>query len=173
MNVFNRLASLSIRTRLSILVLAAIVFMVITALVAVTRFTALAQPAAESALQVIARERSAILNQVATRLVSVPQALAQSSNVRLALAQLLDQPGAEVPLASAQQAFQQALNDNLSIQQIRFVSLRGQVLVSVPTATNTDDRTALYYETLQTQPISGDQVYIGKLVDLPSTFAHV
>lgn len=167
MNVFNRLASLSIRTRLIIVVLAAALFLLITALVAVARFTALAQPAAESALQVIARERSAILNRVATRLVSVPQSLAQNGEVRSALARLTTEPESAEALTIARDAFQNVLNDNLSIQQIRFVTLNGKVLASVPTAATTDDRTAPYYDALQSQPITGDAVYIGKLIDKP------
>ncbi len=174
MNLFARIASLRLRLKLSISAMLAAFAIIIGAGVTVSQYASVAQPVARVLLQTAAQERLGKLNVVLSEIsLAVTQLTTDPATVQTYVNLGLN-PDIEANRKAVESAFQLIRNLRPNIQQIRFVTLEGDVqLASPPVGVNSDSGQEYYRVFRQRPPTLASNVYFERIQPDPSPSVNV
>ncbi|MCC7446040.1 MAG: GAF domain-containing protein [Anaerolineae bacterium] len=149
MNPLTRIASLSLRAKLTIGLLVAAVLVVIVAVFAADQYKLAIEPSTNLLVRALAEERASTLNGILAQTIRPVEYLSHTTADKFAA--LAATPDNAASRQEIERAFRTMLNDYPVYRQVRFVSLGGTVLVSVPNARQSSDVNEDYYKALSSK----------------------
>ncbi len=168
--MIGRFASLPIRFKLQLSLFIIALVLGGLALYATAEYGRGIQPTSGILVKTLAEERTNVLNMAVNMTTNTVTGLTNDqAAVKWYDALNSDPTNSEVRQTIAD-SFRTILSENHNFRQIRFVSPAGQVLVSVPPASSTDDTAQAYYQALKDHlPIGSVQnIYMGQISSDPN-----
>ncbi|MBX3062446.1 MAG: GAF domain-containing protein [Anaerolineae bacterium] len=162
MNIFARLASIPLRIKIALLAVLGIAVMVLLAVRAIAAYDALSQPAASVITEVVGKERSALLTEVATRLTGNVRRVSSDPKVGESLAQAAVGQRNVDTLAAALDTMRAVLNLDPAIKHIHLTTADGSVILAAPAIDDVNDADAQWYLDLKVRPIQDNSIYMGR-----------
>lgn len=166
MNLFTRIASLPVRLKLGLSLLIGALLVIVLAVFTVSQYTQLSQPVADSLAQVLATERAHLIDSIVNSTIGVTNHLATDQTMGSAYGMFGGNTGDNMGQQGLEEEYRNFLSDFPSLRRIRFVSLTGKVLVSVPSTLQANDQNEDYFKALQNSK-SPTNIYVGSLHKLP------
>lgn len=163
-------ASLSIRAKLLVFLVISVSLVAVLALFAATEYVQSTRPLTEVLVGTLGQDHSQTITGVITNYTNLVKNLVQNTtqdaNLSIAYVFLSGSPTDTASQAEIEDSFRNILNVNPSLRQLRYVAKSGQILVSVPVASKTNDSDESYYKTLSGKPPTND-IYVDALVAEP------
>jgi len=159
MNPLTIIASLSLRVKLTIGLLVAAILVIGISVFAASQYSEAIQPATNVLVSALAEERANALSGILAQTITPVEYLSHTNVDKFAA--LAADPNNAASRRDVETVFRTALNDYPVYRQVRFVSLAGAVLLSVPGAQNPSDVDEAYYKALSSKP-DVQQTYISQ-----------
>ncbi len=160
MNPLNTIASLSLRVKLTIGLVVTVVLVVTIALFAATQYSQAIQPSTNLLVRALAEERADAINAVLTQTARPIEYISHTAADKLVA--LTTDPNSALFRRDVETEFQTMLDAYPAYRQVRFVSLSGTVLLSVPSVPLSTDVDEEYYQALNGNP-DVQQTYVSQI----------
>jgi GAF domain-containing protein len=166
MKLLQRLATLPLRLRITLGIFVCAIVFVMLVVIAISQFNQVVPSAMTSVLSQYATERANLINLAIQKGQTLTLQIASDPSNQETFVSFNALPDKAPLRASLQTTFQQILNIEPSVRQIRFVSSSGNTLVSLPTAsedTNETDETYFRTFTEDVKGLSNTSVYVSEI----------
>jgi len=165
MTLLQRLASLSLRSKLIILLILSTLAIIVVVSAAAIQYGQ--GPTSQILVEQLTRDRLQDTSNVLKNGSDVAASLSNDQTILSAYSDLIKDNNNQVAERAIEDAFRFALNRQPTIRQFRFVSLQGRILASVPGSTGGDDSAQPYYQALKGRvpSVPTYDVYLGDVVN--------
>jgi GAF domain-containing protein len=147
--VGSSVASLSVRVKLTLFFIAAVVALGGLAWFALVSYDEAVEPLSDTLVRIMATERAAALNALASNYSALVELYAtDGAAFDLYEAALADSGENSLAVRQVETLFRTPVNIEASVRSIRFTDMQGRVIASVPEVLDKDDTDAVYFTSL-------------------------